>query len=114
MTYYANDVPMWHNGDIQLAKFREFHEANPHIFDELLRLARKARLDIGLKKSSIRLMAQVLRWDMMVKTRSSDFKISNNHTPYYARMIMDYDPRLEGLFELRTSYADDIITRTEL
>ena len=37
----------------------------------------------------------------MSTTASDGFKLNNNHTAYYARMIMDNFNELDGFFHLR-------------
>lgn len=81
-------------------RFYAFHEANPHVFEALFRLARAARRD-GWKVTSINLFFERLRWDWAVRTKGEDYKLNNNYRAFYARAIMKTDPALNGLFRTR-------------
>lgn len=81
-------------------KFQEFHAKNPHVYDNLVRLAEdlKAR---GHRKIGIQMLFEVIRWQSMLKTTDKDFKLNNNYAAYYARLIMDRNVHLDGFFEIR-------------
>lgn len=80
--------------------FRDFHNENPHVYKELVDLAcqLKAR---GRERYSLYALFEVLRWHKALETTDDDFKLNNNHRPYYARMIMETVPELEDFFQLR-------------
>lgn len=44
-----------------------------------------------------------LRWDSLVGEVGTDYKISNNVTPHLARLVMVLDPKLAGMFKLKTT-----------
>lgn len=44
-----------------------------------------------------------LRWDSLLEEVGTEFKLSNNITPYVARLIMKMDHRLEGMFRTKGS-----------
>jgi hypothetical protein len=82
-------------------RFVEFHEKNPQVYAELLRLARllKAR---GHKRIGMKMLFEQLRWQHALKTTDlSGFKLNNNYTAYYARMLMERNLDLVGFFETR-------------
>lgn len=83
-------------------RFAAFHAANPHVFDELLRLARQAR-DQGATKIGMKMLWEVMRWNRRsyLATRGDEFKLNNTYTAYYSRLLAHVDPSLEGLFETR-------------
>lgn len=85
--------------------FDEFHAANPHVYDELVWLARQGKA-AGAKKLGIGQLFEVLRWQTLLRTNSTDFKLNNNLRSFYARMIMERESDLAGIFETRTSVAD--------
>lgn len=82
-------------------KFEEFHDNNPEVYQQLVNLA----LDLkrrGRTKYGIKGLFEVVRWHRAMSTTASDgFKLNNNHTAYYARMIMDNFNELDGFFHLR-------------
>jgi hypothetical protein len=83
--------------------FDEFHEANPKVYDELVRLARRAKAR-GHRKIGIELLFAVLRWQRMMETddpSQAAFKLNDHYTSRYARLIMEREPDLEGFFETR-------------
>lgn len=85
--------------------FWEFHQRNPHVYVRLVELAREARA-AGARKLGIAQLFEVLRWTHSVATRDwSDFKLNNNYRSYYARLIMQREPELDGIFETRQLHA---------
>ena len=87
-------------GDTIGQQFRAFHAANPAVYDWLRAnaLALKRR---GRERYSMKTLLEVLRWHHDVETDSTDFKLNNNFTAYYARLLMQEEPELDGFFELR-------------
>jgi hypothetical protein len=79
-------------------RFAAFHRANPHVYAELLRLARD-RKGRGVRKLGIGALFEVIRWNE-TDTASRDFKLNNDYRSRYARMI-DAEPDLAGIFDLR-------------
>lgn len=81
-------------------KFLKFHRNNPEVYFELKNLAFDM-LESGLTKYSISGLFEVLRFNKHLKTRGSDFKLSNNHRAYYSRLLMKKEPELKGFFNTR-------------
>jgi hypothetical protein len=83
-------------------KFREFHGENPRVYKELLRLTRQAQ-ERGAKKIGIRMLWEVMRWNLTIMTYdpASDFKLNNNYHSRYVRLIIEKNPGLKKMFELR-------------
>lgn len=77
-----------------------FHLANPHVYDELVGMAREAKSH-GATKLGIGQMFEVLRWNVGIQTDTWDFKLNNNYRAFYARLIMGEEPDLEDIFETR-------------
>lgn len=84
------------------ARFLAFHNANPAVYAELVKLARQAR-SIGRSKIGIGMLWEVLRWNVRFALVSiaDGYKLNNNHRSRYARMIHKREPDLRGIFELR-------------
>lgn len=82
--------------------FRAFHEQNPHVYAQLVAMCRQARA-AGHQKVGIGMLWEVLRWQRMFQTNHSveDYKLNNNHRSHYARLILEREPDLEGIFEIR-------------
>ena len=86
-------------------RFHEFNAANPHVYRRVVQLARKAKMR-GLDHYSIDGIFHVMRWEIAIRTRSSDqFRLNNIYTSHYARMVMDRESDLKGFFETRKQRA---------
>lgn len=89
--------------------FEEFHELNPHIYRNLRYLALQA-VRAGRKKLGMRLLWERLRWEYFITTISDDeddYKLNNDFPPHYSRMLMEKEPELAGVFEIRELKNDD-------
>jgi len=89
-------------GQRNLWKAQKFHADNPHVYSELVSLARQLR-GLGHERYSIKGLWEVLRHRRAMQTNASDFKLNNNYTAHYARWIMDREPDLSGFFATRTT-----------
>lgn len=91
---------MARSGTIEEAFWR-FHEANPHVYARLVRLARDL-VAKGRKRLGIKMLFEVLRWHHLSTCHDdSPFLLDNNFHSYYSRLIMASEPDLDGIFELR-------------
>lgn len=84
--------------------FAAFHAANPHVYAELVALAREAR-GRGVARLGIGMLFEVLRWRVALRTGGDEFKLNNNYRSYYARLVMLREPDLDGVFETRQLHA---------
>jgi hypothetical protein len=82
--------------------FWTFHEGNPHVYFELVRLARQA-VAAGRTKLGIRMLWERMRWTFSVETRRAEGgpKLNDHYTARYARLIMENERDLADLFEIR-------------
>jgi hypothetical protein len=83
-------------------QFEKFHRDNPQVY----RWLRKLALDLkarGYKVGGIKMLWEVLRWQTMMRTVdvSSDFKLNNNYSSRYARLLMENEEALKDFFEIR-------------
>lgn len=101
----------WHNDASQALsrRFEEFHAANPHVYRLLVELARDWMHTTGSDKLGVAQLWERMRWDLAVRTTSTDFNLNNDLKPYYARLIMKQERDLSGLFNLRRAAADEWI-----
>jgi hypothetical protein len=90
-------------------RFEAFHHDNPHVYATYVRLARAWVERTGRSRIGIGALTERVRWEIALTTSDADHKINNDHRAYYARLIMQNEPDLANLFELRTSAADDWI-----
>lgn len=88
------------------SKFLKFHEENPEIYDELVKLARQAKT-VGRKKMGMKAIWEIMRWERMIKTKdASGYKLNNDYTSRYSRLIMEKEKDLKDFFETRKLRAD--------
>lgn len=82
--------------------FEEFHEQNPWVYDEFVKLTREAK-EHGATKVGIGMFAEVVRWKRFKATNdyNSGFKINNSYRSRYVRLIMEREPDLKDIFEIR-------------
>ena len=94
-------VPYSTTGGIE-SSFLAFHKANPWVYAALVSLARDL-LARGRRRQGIGMLFEVLRWQWYRTTAdpSSDFKLNNNYRSRYARLIMEREEDLAGVFETR-------------
>lgn len=82
------------------ARFWAFHRAHPEVYAELRRralLARERGFAFG-----IRTLWEAMRWDWaMAKDAGAAYKLNDHFTSRYARLLMDTEPELCGMFETR-------------
>lgn len=81
-------------------EFAEYHAANPHVYRQLVELARVARRS-GATQYGVKGLFEVLRWHRRVQTNDPQFELNNNFTSRFARLIMEREPDLQGFFETR-------------
>lgn len=88
-------------------EFAAFHYLNRHVYRVLVALARQWVSLTGRGKLGIGALYERARWELAVTTMDPDYKLNNNFRAYYARMIMAFEPDLDGMFDLRSSDADE-------
>jgi hypothetical protein len=81
-------------------RFAEFHDANPHVYEQIVTLAHEL-LRKNRKRMSMETIFGKIRWDMALETTDPHFKLNDHFTSRYVRkLIADY-PVFEGRFETR-------------
>ena len=80
-------------------KWWAWHKDNPHVF-ELFCDFTSELINAGHKNYSAKGVFERIRWHTDVDT-SGTFKLSNNYTPYYARLFHHYHPEHSGFFRLK-------------
>lgn len=85
-------------------RFQAFHSENPHVYWALRQLA----LDMygrGVRRYSMKGLFEILRWQYALRTKGEEFKLNNNYTALYARLLMQQEPELKDFFEVRERRA---------
>lgn len=83
-------------------RFAIFHAANPHVFENLRRLA-IGLIRRGRTHYSVDALFHILRfhYDIGTVDPTADFKLSNDYTSRYARLLIEQAPELADFFDLR-------------
>lgn len=89
--------------------FERFHDANPHVYDLLVRSARAYKKQTGHEKCGMSLLFGRARWVLAVETDEGDPGLNNNYASFYARLVMAQEADLSTMFDLRRSTADEWI-----
>lgn len=91
----------------QEARFTEFHNANPHIYAEIVKRVESLKL-AGVTRIGIAMIFEAMRYDHMVRTQGEPWKLNNTFRAYFVRLLLRERPDFEGLIETRRSRADDM------
>lgn len=87
-------------------RFGRFHGQNPHVYARLVAMARQLRAS-GIERYGIKALYEVLRFESLTTKNtegpSAPFKLNNNFTAYYARLIERQEPDLAGFFQMRST-----------
>jgi hypothetical protein len=85
--------------------FADFHRDNPHVYVRLRALALRLK-DRGRPFYGIKALTEIVRFEQAMETTDPDYKINNNYTALYARMLMDLEPELRDFFRTRRASYD--------
>jgi len=85
-------------------RFQKFHQSNPQVYREICLLAEQA-MGAHRKRISMKMLFEVIRWNHMIRTDAKDFKLNNNYHSRYTRLIMQDNPELGRMFEIRELHA---------
>jgi hypothetical protein len=103
-------LPLFDNDwrkDPRVVEFEEFHKNNPHIYSAFKRFAREAKR--VRNHYSARDIIHRIRWYTAIESKDKDgFKINNNWSPFYARMLQAEDPAFQDFFRNRKAAADEL------
>jgi hypothetical protein len=88
--------------DVIDAKFWEYHKNNPIVFKAFKRFAEEVKRR-GFDTYSAKAIFERVRWHISFETISEDgFKLNNNYTSRYARLLVLEVPEFDGFFRTRT------------
>jgi hypothetical protein len=83
-------------------QFEVFHAENPQVYVELVKAARRWReLHGPFSTCGIGFLWERARWVLSMKTTGSVYKLNNNLRSRYARLIVEQEPDLDGVFHTR-------------
>ena len=91
------------------AEFLKFNEKNPHVLEKFIEAALTEQAS-GREVFSAGELIGDARWGETEMDRGIDrFKINDRWVPWYSRLAQMLEPRLVGLFRIRTSIADGLV-----
>lgn len=85
-------------------RFEAFHAANPWILGALIALIEDARTH-GETRVGVKALFERLRWSFNRATVGERWKLNNDYTSRYARLITDTRPDLAAMIETRALRA---------
>lgn len=100
--------PSWADDDLGV-RWWAFHLEHPEVYNTLRDLTWQL-VERGYRHLGIKMLWETLRYQTMLGAQvpgEDVVRLNNNHTSLYARLIMEREPGLEGIFETR----DRISTR---
>ncbi len=96
-----HEALMAHDDVTLSARFETFHRENPRVYALLVRFARQLQAR-GYEHAGMKAIWERMRWEMGLETIDPDgFKLNNDFTSRYARLIMANEPELDGFFRTR-------------
>ena len=81
-------------------KWWQFHKDNPHIYELFCKFTWEV-INAGHENYSAKGVFARIRWHTDDETHGEKFKLSNNYTPYYARLVMHYHKQYDGFFRTK-------------
>jgi hypothetical protein len=82
--------------------FADWLAENPRVYGEVVRMAREWRAIHGrTARVGIATLWEALRWQSSLYTRGDEFKLNNSYRAPMARLVMQREPDLIGVFETR-------------
>jgi len=89
------------------SRFAKFHSENPSVYACLVSLARQFRYQRPDAQVGIGMLYEVLRWNHYMEVNTNEeYKLCNDFRAPYARLIMEQEPELKGIFKMRFSVVD--------
>ena len=86
-------------------RFEAFHAANPHVAAGLEHLAAEW-LGAGHRKVGVKALVERLRWEAGIRTSGDDYRINNDFTSHYARLLIERRPEWADAIETRALRAE--------
>jgi hypothetical protein len=90
-------------------EFDAFHKKHPEVYAVLCRLAR-AQMERGRKHLGIGALYERCRFEFGMGDKASVPHLNNNHRAFYSRLMMEKEPDLAGVFEVRKQRRDQPIS----
>ena len=82
------------------SRFEVFDRENPQVYAKFKEYSGQL-LCTGRRRFSANFIIGRIRWDYAIETNAADFKINNDYTPFFPRMLIAEDESFRPMFELR-------------
>ncbi|MFI5833192.1 hypothetical protein ACIA5A_05895 [Micromonospora sp. NPDC051300] len=82
-------------------QFEAYCANNPVVYDVMVRLCRQWVRQFTGARLGVRALVEKSRWEVRFATKDPHYKVNNNWSAWYGRLIMYREPGMAGLFELR-------------
>jgi hypothetical protein len=85
-------------------RFDAWLALNPDVYPTIVGLAREAKR-AGKRRTGMKMLWEVTRWQLRLRTRGDDFKLNNDYCAPLVRLVQEREPDLAGMFETRKRRA---------
>jgi hypothetical protein len=89
--------------------FARYHEKNPDVLDLFVKFTFEL-IDAGHERGSTAMIIERIRWETKVNPEyknRDEFKISNNHKPFYARAFRILHKEHKDFFKVNKMFSKD-------
>ena len=86
---------------VAIETFEDFHKRNPNVWKYFVLYAREMKRN-GRRRYGAKSIMERVRWHFDSEKPQEEFKVNNNYTAMYARMLVAKDPAFKDFFEFRT------------
>ena len=90
-------------------KFLEFHAKHPEVYVALSLLAHRWRGQKPHARLGIKMLMETVRWELALGAKDETPRLNNNHSAFYARLLMAQEPALVGIFFLKKQRHESTI-----
>ena len=91
-------------GDRFMAKAKEWIEDNPRAWDYIVS---QALLSAGMHRSfGMKALCEHVRWHIEVAEKQDGFKLNNNYTSAFTRILCEQHPEVEPYVKKRSAAVD--------
>ncbi len=99
----AEQLNLFNNEDMsKLEKqFWKFHDSHPEVYECLRDFAIQWRARNPKRVCGISMLYERARWEVSMDYSDRTLKLSNNHKPFYARLLTEKEGLLKGMFKLK-------------
>ena len=94
--------------DERFEQWYTYHKKHPEAYEQFKHFTFEL-INMGHTNGSVTMVIERIRWEGLVNNINpkKEFKIGNNHKPFYARMFMAEHPEHDGFFIVRRQFSAD-------